>query len=244
MSKRILFMDWGIGGLSVYREAKRLHPQLSCIYVSDSGFTPYGKVPAAELSARVAKVISGFPGISQGVIACNAASTVIGEVRAQIKTPLLGMIEAGAEMVRDSGFRAVGVIGGARTIESGVFTRALAGIEVRERVAQPLSALIEAGEIRGARLNEALMEILAPLRGVEALLLACTHYPAIASEISAQLPGVVLLDPAQRVAQKIFSAPAMSGEPDVFFTTGSVEQSKRSALLAFAQNCDFAPVSL
>ena len=42
--------------------------------------------------------------------------------------------------------------------------------------------MIEAGELSGVRISDALEEILMPLENVEALLLACTHYPAITKE--------------------------------------------------------------
>src|SRR6476469_144074 len=119
---KVLLLDWGIGGLSVYNELKRLHPGLACLYVSDSGYTPYGKVPAPELARRVAAIISRaqdrYP-VAQTVIACNAASTVLAEVKEELgQEKVLGVIAAGVELVRESGKKKIGVIGGRRTIES------------------------------------------------------------------------------------------------------------------------------
>jgi glutamate racemase len=247
-NEKILLLDWGIGGLSVYNELKKVRPDSACVYFSDSGYTPYGKVPAAELAERVAAVIRNGAkefGASQAVVACNAASTVIEEVRGRIDVPVIGMIEAGIDLVREAGKMKVGVIGGLRTVESRLFSRALEpeGVEVREVVAQPLSALIEAGELAGEKLDSELNRILRPLCGVEALLLGCTHYPAVAGPIREILP-VALLDPAARVASQIAaSLPRQKGE-DMFFTTGSVAGSDASGRRAFGFRGRFMEVRL
>lgn len=247
-NKRILLLDWGIGGLSVYNELKRLRPDSACVYFSDSGHTPYGKVPAESLSRRVAAVIrhgaSQFE-LSHALIACNAASTVIEAVREEIDLPVFGMIEAGIELVKSAGKKRVGVIGGIRTVESRLFSRALAphGFEVAEVVAQPLSALIEAGELTGPKLETELERILRPLAKVEALLLACTHYPAVADPIRKILP-VELLDPAAAVARRLAAEiPAQEGH-DQFFTTGSATASDEAARRAFGFEGKFSEVKI
>src|SRR5947199_174761 len=74
------------------------------------------------------------------------------------------MIEPGIAMAVACGNRRIGVIGGRRTIESGIFgsrLRAL-GLDVRCRIAQPLSALVEAGELSGARVRAAVAAVLGP----------------------------------------------------------------------------------
>jgi glutamate racemase len=238
-NRKTLLLDWGIGGLSVYNELKKARAGGACVYFSDSGFTPYGKVPAEELGRRVVAVIrSGAEkyDLNQAVIACNAASTVIEAVRKEIDLPVLGMIEAGIELVKESGKKKIGVIGGGRTVDSRLFSRALAphGFEVKEEVAQPLSALIEAGELSGPKLEYELSRILRPLSQVDALLLACTHYPAIADPIRKILP-VPLLDPAAKVAGWLAARLPEAGEQgsDLFFTTGSALGSDGAARAAF-----------
>lgn len=239
-TNKLLILDWGIGGLSVFKEVKRRWPAADCIYISDSGFTPYGKVPAPALAERVVKVIARGQGLgaTRAIIACNAASTVVETMRSQTTIPVDGVIEAGIQLLRESGLRSVGVIGGLRTIESKIFSRALPEMEILEEVAQPLSALIEAGEVKGAAVEAELEKILRPLREVQALLLACTHYPAIAPVIQSMHPGIKLLDPAARAAQNLGGPFAGEGR-DGFFTTGSAANSKKSAALAFGVDASF-----
>jgi glutamate racemase len=248
-NERVLLLDWGIGGLSVYNEVRRLRSDILCLYVSDSGFTPYGKLPAPKLAARVAGIIGAAKerhSISSTVIACNSASTVLKEVQLIAgDNKIFGVIRAGLELVLECGMQNIGVIGGLRTIEAKVFSSALSSqdIQVKEQVAQPLSALIEAGVLAGPTLEKELKSILAPLKTVEALLLACTHYPAVAAEIQKLLPQTLLLDPAARTAQHLSAALPRSqrlhGE-DLFFTTGSIAITERSARAAFGLQNSFS----
>ncbi|MGZ3694008.1 MAG: aspartate/glutamate racemase family protein [Bdellovibrionota bacterium] len=248
-NKRVLLLDWGIGGLSVYNEMKRSRPDLEYLYVSDSGFTPYGKVAADDLAARVSsitRVAKMKNPIQHTVIACNAASTVQAQVRKNLDDEnISGVIEAGVSLIRECGKSQIGVIGGLRTIEAKVFSKACAGmgLDIREQVAQPLSALIEAGILTGPTLQKELTEILAPLAASQALLLACTHYPAISSEIQKILPLALLLDPAARTAQDLEAAlPRSSASPgeDLFFTTGSINTTEKSARAAFGLQNSFS----
>lgn len=254
----LLLLDWGIGGLSVYNEVKNRFPALGVVYVSDSGATPYGKMGAEELTGRLVALIGATAtrfGLRDVIIACNAASTAREAVAERLPDlRITGMIEAGVAAARLGAYPRVGVIGGIRTVESGVYQRELgrAGVVVEARPAQPLSALIEKGYLRGPELDAALKPILEPLRGIPALLLACTHYPAIAGEIARFLPGTELLDPAPLVAEaarlaglEAAEAPPEGlpeGESPIFFTTGDPAASGRSARLAFGVKADFAPV--
>lgn len=247
-----LIIDWGIGGLSVYRKIKQLVPKKNFIYISDSGYTAYGKLPAKELKTRLTQVIEyareRWP-IDHVIIACNAASTVAPDLKLGVN--VTGMIEAGVRVVETCGCTKIGVIGGVRTIESKVYSKRLKakGFKVTERAAQPLSALIEAGEVSGERIWEALDQILLPLFDVEALLLACTHYPAISKEILKVLPKVRLLDPAAEVASHVLKLigsdqPADSEGQDEFFTTGDAHQTRISAFKAFQVICDPARIEI
>ncbi len=99
-------------------------------------------------------------------------------------------------------------MGGRRTIAAGHYRRGLArrGRVVLSRVAQPLSAHIEAGRTGSPEFRSDLANILAPLRHVDALVLACTHYPAARDWFAAALPHATLIDPAERMAAAIAAA--------------------------------------
>jgi len=229
-------LDWGIGGLGCYRLLKRARPRTPVLYWSDTGAVPYGKLPRRELARRVERVIERLAtlGATHVVVACNAASTVLSEIDAAL--PTLGTIEAARFAVPRSLRGTLAVIGGARTVRSGLHRRLLERRHLRvvSRIAQPLSGHIEGGRVGSAQYHADLARIVKPLRGADAVLLACTHYPAIAGDLRAALGAdVPLLDPAAAlVAQALsrFGASHRAG-PDRFMTTGSP-----SAMRAAAQH--------
>lgn len=198
-------LDWGIGGLGVVAALRRRGLRVPILYLSDTGATPYGKLPRRALAQRVNHVIATLQdrGATHILIACNAASTVIDQLATPL--PVLGTIEPALAVLARRRSQRIGVIGGIRTIRSGHHRRGLtaAGHAVTQRIAQPLSAHIERGSIGSTTGAQDLERILAPLRSVDALVLACTHYPAIAPRIQALLPNVELFDPADAVARRV-----------------------------------------
>jgi glutamate racemase len=249
-------VDWGIGGLGFFKLLRERHPRLPLVYVSDAGETPYGKLPASHLAARL-RQIGAFmrsQGVTHLVVACNAASTALPAlgvhgVAGSLATAagrllVTGVVAHGIRLVRATPARSVGIVGGRRTVRSGIYRRALANRRrtIWQRVAQPLSGRIEAGDLGSRALRDELASILGPLRAVDALLLACTHYPAIAEQFAALLPGARLLDPARAMlawiearwlagAERKPTLPRRSA--DRVLTTGSPERMRSSAAQAF-----------
>jgi glutamate racemase len=70
---------------------------------------------------------------------------------------------------------------------------------------------------------------LAPLHdsGVDALVLGCTHYPLLAAAIAAELPGVLLVDSAEAIAEEIrarLPVPRDRGAEHRFYVTDTPEK--------------------
>lgn len=197
----IAVVDWGVGGMGFVSAVGAGH---DILYVSDSGQPPYGTLPAARLAERLSalSVWLAEQGAAEILFACNAASTVLDQVRSPV--PISGTIEAGLALVAKTP-GTIGVIGGQRTIAADVYGAPLraAGRVVRQQAAQPLSALVERGLIDGPEVDAAIERVLAPLGEVDALLLACTHYPALGSIFQRLRPGWVLLDPISLLVQRV-----------------------------------------
>lgn len=233
--------DWGIGGLGFYRLLRESRPDLDVVYLGDQGVPGYGKLARPVLTERVRAVLGHFRdlGIRDVVVACNAASTVLTEAHIE------GMRVTG--MIRDtldhlgSGPGRIGVIGGRRTIVSGAYARPLreAGWTVVNRIAQPLSGLIEDGKADSPETEAALSAILRPLGKVDRLVLACTHYIALESAIRRRLPSVELIDPATVVWAKVAPGlPVTPGRGTVrFLTTGDPNLMTQTARAAFDVDC-------
>lgn len=249
-------LDWGIGGVGFYASARARLPALPIVYWSDAGAMPYGKQHPAELAQRIvaiARWLKREAGVTHLVIACNAASSVLRRIDLSDETlpQITGVIEHGvrAALQRTAPGQVIGVVGGRRTIFSGAYRRALSGRVVRQRVAQPISARVEAGDLSSEGLRRELDAIMAPLREVDLLVLACTHYPALRDAFAQRAPRAEIVDPAAELlawavdAWQLDSA-APGSEPDRVLTTGNVEATARSALLAFGMELDPVPMSI
>ncbi|HEY2739888.1 MAG TPA: aspartate/glutamate racemase family protein [Thermoanaerobaculia bacterium] len=248
-------LDWGIGGLSVYNEIRKRDPERSLLYLSDAGAVPYGLMPRAVLTRRVREIAGRLAGlgIRRLVVACNAASTVLPDLATafrRLDLQVTGVIEHGVALVEKGDYQKVGILGGRRTVLSRSYARPLrqSGRAVRGRVAQPLSALIEQGDLESAALTDLLRRLLAPLRSMDAVVLACTHYPAIRPQIQKLLPGVDLIDPAEATAEHVHLkwphpkvgeglAPSRAGG-GAFFTTGDPASMRRAAARAFGNRLE------
>lgn len=243
---QLAIIDWGIGGIGVYKLIKERQPEFPVIYFSDTGATPYGKMSRPELVARLTAVIEMLKskGVTHLVIACNAASTAIPFLNAEgIK--IEGVIESAVAMTAKLRPKRLGLIGGRRTVLSGVYRKAFEapGIKVEQRIAQPLSGLIESGDISSDKLRSECKKILSPLQNCSHILLACTHYPAITNLMKDfVLPQTVFIDPTAELVKRTARWQLPTGGTDVFYTSGDTTQMKTSAWKAFG--CKIKPIRI
>ena len=238
--ERLGFLDWGIGGVGIFRAFRRCRPEVPVLYWSDTGATPYGRLSAAELTARVRRVLRAMAGqgVTHAVVACNAASTVLPGL-GEVGIPVMGVIEPAIAMVSPALEGVLGVVGGARTIRSGLYRRALATPQrqVIQRIAQPLSAHIEAGRVGTPAFERDLGRILAPLARADAILLACTHYPSAREAFRRLAPRASLLDPAEAVVETLIARWRLPrGRGDLFVTTGRPGEMRRAARTAWGSD--------
>lgn len=234
---RLGILDWGIGGISIYKLIKEQLGEIPVTYFSDTGVTPYGKMSRQELVSRLDAVIVYLRsrGVTHIVIGCNAASTAISRL-ADHGISVEGVIESAVEAAAKHAPAHLGLIGGRRTVVSGVYRKAFAekGIKIRQRIAQPLSGLIEGGDVSSQKLRDEAAHILAPIHNCSHILLACTHYPAITPILEDLVsPDTKLIDPAGALMQKVARWKLERGGEDEFLTSGDVRKMKVAAKNAF-----------
>ncbi len=230
-------LDWGIGGVSIYKLIKEQLGPVAVTYFSDTGVTPYGKMSRPELVARLDAVIEYLKshGVTHLIIGCNAASTAI-SLLADHGIPVEGVIESAVEAAAKLKPTRLGLIGGRRTVVSGVYRRAFAarGIAVEQRIAQPLSGLIESGDTSSEKVHDEAKRILAPIKKCSHILLACTHYPAIVPVLKDHVSSkTIFIDPASHLISKIAKWKLKPGGGEDFLTTGDAEAMKKAAKAAF-----------
>lgn len=240
---KVGIIDWGIGGLSVYKELQKQIKSNSYVYLSDSGFAPYGKTKKKDLINRLNKVLNFFrkQEISNVIIACNAASTVLDEVQSENPDlQLYGMLEAGKQAILKSKKKSVLVLGGKRTIASQFFQKNFetSKIKLQAMIAQPLSALIEEGKHAQKVFENEVLKLKADSEfSPDIVLLACTHYPAAENIFKKVFSKSKIIDPAEilvkSIKQDLDLSKKVKSKANQFFTTGSESQSKLSAKKAF-----------
>jgi glutamate racemase len=138
-------------------------------------------------------------------VACNAASTVLDEVK-HTRVKAKGIIEYGICSVTETGCKTVWVIGGGRTIRSGIFRKKLEekGLVVTQKITQELSILIEKGDVSSFSLESLIRIYLGGMETNTCLLLACTHYPAALPLFRKVVPeNVQILDPSDKASETL-----------------------------------------
>lgn len=213
----ILVFDSGLGGLTVFREIVRLRPGARYIYVADDAYFPYGQHTEDEIIARVVPLIGDLiaehaPDLA--VIACNTASTlVMTHLREAYTVPFVGTVPAIKPACALSKTKRVSVLGTRGTVKR-EYTKALIrdfaqDCEVTLVGAENLASLAEAA-LRGEHVsNDAIAAEIAPcfLNGdarTDTVVLACTHYPLLSSQMIALAPWVVdWIDPAPAIARRV-----------------------------------------
>ena len=237
-------MDWGIGGLTVYNAMRNHGLTTDVLYFSDSGTTPYGKLSKVSLRERFSVIADFFRqrGVTHVLVGCHSASSALDPDAATglesfCRVAFESIIPAAVRIACRSKSRSLGVIGGERTIQSGVYEVALAtsGKHLAFCPAQPLSAFVESGDLDSPAVEAEVRRVLEKLGPIDALLIACTHYPALTPLFTKVSPSLELLDPGDEMAASAHEAG--SGRLE-FFTTGDRSASARAARRAFGIEID------
>jgi glutamate racemase len=216
MSKApIGIFDSGIGGLTVASSVSKSFPNESILYFGDTAHLPYGE-KSIESIQKYAIEITDFlleKGCKMIVIACNSASAAAYELLSEKygdRVPVVDVISPLVELIASKSFDKVGVMATKATVRSDVYNKKLIelkpGIEVVSLAAGLLVTMIEEGFFNNDISHAVLHKYLTypDFEDIEALLLACTHFPLLKPEIEAFYKGrVAVYDSVDSVTDKI-----------------------------------------
>jgi len=164
-------------------------PNCQIIYVADSANCPYGRHSPSEirgLSVGITRFLLD-QGAQMIIVACNTASAAaLTHLRATFpRVPFVGMVPAVKPAVSLSHQGVVGVLATPVTMKgqllSDVLEKHATNSKVLTRVCAGLVEQIEAGRITTPDTREMLRRCLEPMieRGMDTLVLGCTHYPFV-----------------------------------------------------------------
>lgn len=214
-SRPIGIFDSGIGGLTVASAISRILPQEQFIYFGDTAHLPYGDKSAEAIkhySVKITQLLREY-GAKIIVIACNTASAAAYKSVQKMMPAAeltINVIDPVVDFVLAHGYQNIGIIGTKRTIGSNVYAKKILkanpALHVPSLATPLLAPMIEEGfynnKISQTIINSYLSK--KKLEHIDAIVLACTHYPLIRKEVDHFYKGQVdIIDSASVVASKV-----------------------------------------
>jgi len=251
-SSPLLFFDSGVGGLSVLAPTLKLLPNAPIVYAADSAGFPYGQKSDAELASRIPALLGRLveryrPRLA--VIACNTASTIaLDHVRSALDLPVVGTVPAIKPAAEISKSRVIGVLGTEATVRQpyvdDLAAKFAADCTLIRHGSPELVELAEA-KLAGEEIAiEAVRAAAQPMfdapegERIDTVVLACTHFPLLADELTAAFPDVTYVDGGAGIARRIAyltrgQAWPASPSPGLMLFTSSARTPSLNALANF-----------
>ncbi|MDD4138766.1 MAG: glutamate racemase [Eubacteriales bacterium] len=238
--------DSGLGGLTVLKAVMARLPHEDTIYFGDSGRAPYGSKSAdtvTKFSLQNARFLLEQQ-VKMIIIACNTASSrAFDAVSQSAGLPVIEVIGPGARAAAQATRnRRIGVIGTRGTVESQVYPAAIrrcldGPADIYQQACPLFVSLAEEGWWDRPVTYDIARIYLEPLleRGIDTLVLGCTHYPLLSGVIAATAgPDVRLVNAGAPIADIVAQTLERTGlindsrlpGKHVYFTSDSVEQFK------------------
>lgn len=201
---KILVIDSGSGGRVVERYLKSMNPSLDISYACDPENMPYGEKNTCEILKLTDEIISKNHGYDILVIACNTMSAAfIRANRLNFKT--VDIITPTVNELRSQNLRNLAIISTEYTHKSRIYTQAL---RIPSRSSKDLAKLIEDGiDKNKMAIEREIIRLLEPMvkRGIERIILGCTHYELVDYMIRDIYPHLELLYPGKYQAKDVLA---------------------------------------
>lgn len=207
--------DSGLGGLTVWRELRKVLPDESLVYLGDGKNCPYGSKPREAIRQLAAEAVAALvaAGCKMVVVACNTATAAAIEYlrRQYAPMPIVGMEPAVKPACLNTRSGVVGVLATERSLDGEMFRRTAAryadGIEILTAAGTGFVELVERDLEASPEAEACVGRVLTPLldRGADQIVLGCTHYPFLrpAIERIAAGRGAAIVDPPPAVARRV-----------------------------------------
>lgn len=235
------FMDSGVGGLTVVKEALKQLPHENVIYIGDTARCPYGPRPKEQVIQYTLEMAEFLvkKNVKMIVIACNTATSVALEiVRQKVNVPVVGVILPGSRAaLKATHNQKIGIIGTLGTIKSGAYPDTMKSkspqIQVTSLACPKFVPVVESNQYSAPIAKKVVFESLQNLKPIEidTLILGCTHYPLLKPVIQNFVGDqVTLIDSGAETVSEVstlldyfyLSHPVSEKLPHhEFYTTGS-----------------------
>ncbi|PMQ02507.1 MAG: glutamate racemase [Dictyoglomus sp. NZ13-RE01] len=214
MGKKFGILDSGVGGLTVLKSLVDNSITRDVIYFADTKYFPYGIKPVDFIQKRVEDIVQFFieQKVDEVIIACNTASSNAYEyLKSRFSIPIYSIVHSAILGLSNFKGEKIGVLATRRTKESGVYPylikKEYGNIEVFVESCSegPLLDVIEMGIIDGEIVEKELNKCLKPLldKGIDGLILGCTHLPFVAPVIKRNYPNLTIIDPSEEILRLV-----------------------------------------
>ncbi len=240
-NRPIGFIDSGVGGLTVVKEAMKQLPFERIIYLGDTARCPYGPRPKEQVIDFTLELTEFLvkKQIKMLVIACNTATSVaLDVVRKKVDIPVVGVILPGSRAaIKATKNQKIGIIGTQGTVFSGAYEKALKEkdpqVEVYSLACPRFVPVVESNQYDSPLAKKVVFETLQPLKNhsLDTLILGCTHYPLLRPVIQNFVgKNIHLIDSGAETVSEVstlldYFAIAHESKkdslPHEFYTTGS-----------------------
>ena len=263
---KIGIFDSGLGGLIITHSLTQALPEYDYVYLGDTARVPYGNRSHDIIYKFTQQAIDFLfdRGCSLIIVACNTASAEalrkLQDEYLPVHHPgnaVLGVLIPAAEAATAATKTGrIGVLATNATVASGAFEREIAKLlpnaEVTSAAAPLLVPLAEndAAKWAGPIIND----YLSPLRGIDTLILGCTHYPLFKDIIAAQMgPDVAIISQDEIVPPKVeryldghpaLSAGLTQHGSREFLVTDLTDQAVQLAARLYGKSIDIERVEL
>ena len=207
--------DSGLGGLTVWREGRRMLPSESRVYLGDGKNCPYGSRPREEVRRLADEAVASL--VAQGckmvVVACNTATAAaIDFLREKYAPmPIVGMEPAVKPACLNTRSGVVGVLATERSLDGELFRRTAAkygsGVELITAPGRGFVELVESDRESTPEAEQAVRDAVAVMleHGADQIVLGCTHYPFLLPVLERVVAGrgVEIVDPSPAVARRV-----------------------------------------
>lgn len=214
--------DSGYGGLTVLKDIVATLPEYDYVYLGDNGRAPYGNRSFETVHEYTLECVQELfrMGCSLVILACNTASAKALRTIQQQDLPriapdkrVLGVIRPTAEVIGQfTKTGQVGVLATKGTVQSQSYLLEIEkfypGLQVFQEACPMWVSLVENNEhlAPGADyfIKKHLGNILSKSKSIDALLLACTHYPLIQPKLEEFAPaGINIISQGKIVADSL-----------------------------------------
>lgn len=241
---KIAFFDSGVGGLTVYKEVKKLLPNEDYLYFGDTINMPYGEKTQKELIEIARKIFDFFAEreVKAVVMACNTTSAMTYDVlKNDYDFKIYPIIQSVAKVISKLPIEHLGVFATPATINSHAYAREInklnPSLEVTEISCPAWVRIVEENRLNQPQsllqIKERVEEMLT--HNPQKIVLGCTHYPYLKGIIKQFYPEENLIDPSKYFAEFIkedLTANPNGNEKQYSATSASLTREPRVAALS------------